>query len=222
MFSDKGPRKLSLADVIRQRTQEVVVGGHSSRSSEVTSEVSQGIVLDPLLFLTLINDLSDCVSSTLILFADDCLPHMWISGPEDAQDAQDLYRLQPWETDWQMSSNPSKCQVITIATNGNQPSYDYFSTASNLRSQHLQSILAPTYLQTLPGTVMCTAKKANRVLGFLRRNTYACPPVVQAKCYKAPICPILEYASVVWDPHTANLTNQLEGVQRRAARYVTG
>ena len=33
--------------------------------------------------------------------------------------------------------------------------------------------------------------------------------------------PILEFASTVWDPHTIELTNQLEVVQRRAARFVT-
>ena len=123
-FGMRGSTHSCIEDVLRQRTQEDIVGGHSSRSPEVTSGVPQGTVLDPPLFLTLINDLSDCVSSSLILFADDCLPHMWISGPEDAQDAQYLDRLQPWQMDWQMYSNPSKCQVITITTNKNQLSYD--------------------------------------------------------------------------------------------------
>ena len=33
--------------------------------------------------------------------------------------------------------------------------------------------------------------------------------------------PSLEYVSTLWDPHTIELTNQLEMVQRRAARFVT-
>ena len=156
-----------IEDVLRQRTQEDI-------SPEVTSGVPRGTVLDPLLFRTLINDVSDCVSSSLILFADDCLPHMWISGPEDAQDAQYLDRLQPWGMDWQMYSNPSKCQGITITTNKNQPSYNYFihglkleittsATSANLTCN--RHVHCPVYW-----------KKANRVLVFLRRNTYACPP----------------------------------------------
>jgi hypothetical protein len=32
----------------------------------------------------------------------------------------------------------------------------------------------------------------------------------------------LEYSSSVWDPHTQSNIQKIEGVQRRAARFVTG
>jgi hypothetical protein len=35
-----------------------------------------------------------------------------------------------------------------------------------------------------------------------------------------PVRPSVEYASAVWDPYTRNQINQLEQVQRRAARFV--
>ena len=35
------------------------------------------------------------------------------------------------------------------------------------------------------------------------------------------MCPILEYASPVWDPHTQCNINDIESVQRRAARFVS-
>ena len=34
--------------------------------------------------------------------------------------------------------------------------------------------------------------------------------------------PILDYAGSAWDPHTTSCIQQLEAVQRRAARFVTG
>ncbi|KAL8569169.1 hypothetical protein ACOMHN_035439 [Nucella lapillus] len=34
--------------------------------------------------------------------------------------------------------------------------------------------------------------------------------------------PVLEYSSTVWDPYTAEEINQLESVQKAAARYVVG
>ena len=67
---------------------------------------------------------------------------------------------------------------------------------------------------------VCT--KANRTLGFLRRNLYSCPPDVKEAAYKGLVRPVLEYGSSVWDPHTLGLQEELEKVQNRAARFVTG
>ena len=64
--------------------------------------------------------------------------------------------------------------------------------------------------------------KANRSLGFLRRNLYACTKEIKNMAYKTLVRPILEYSSTVWDPHTQTLVKQIEAVQNRAARFVTG
>ena len=45
----------------------------------------------------------------------------------------------------------------------------------------------------------CT--KANRTLGFLRRNLSTCPQDVKETAYKGLARSVLEYASPVWDPH---------------------
>ena len=44
--------------------------------------------------------------------------------------------------------------------------------------------------------------KANRTLGFLRRNLYSCPQEVRLKkaAYKGLVHPVLHYGSSVWDP----------------------
>ena len=61
---------------------------------------------------------------------------------------------------------------------------------------------------------VCT--KANRTLGFLRRNLYS------YKAYKGLVRPVLDYGSSVWDPPGVVLQEELESVQKRAARFVTG
>ena len=63
--------------------------------------------------------------------------------------------------------------------------------------------------------------KANRTLGFLRRNLFSCPQDVKEAAYKSMVRPILEYGSTVWDPHCKGLNDELENVQKRAARFVT-
>ena len=45
---------------------------------------------------------------------------------------------------------------------------------------------------------ICT--KANRTLGFLRRNLYACPQAVKEAAYNGLVRPVLEYSGSVWDP----------------------
>ena len=67
---------------------------------------------------------------------------------------------------------------------------------------------------------ICT--KANRTLGFLRRNLAACPLDVKESAYKGLVRPILEYGSSVWDPQSILLQDELEKVQKRATRFVTG
>ena len=67
---------------------------------------------------------------------------------------------------------------------------------------------------------ICT--KANRTLGFLRRNLAAYPQDVKESAYKGLVFPILEYGSSGWDPQSILLQDELEKVQKRAARFVTG
>ena len=43
---------------------------------------------------------------------------------------------------------------------------------------------------------------------------------IKAAAYKTLVRPHVEYCSSVWDPHTKDLKNKLEMVQRRAARWV--
>ena len=62
--------------------------------------------------------------------------------------------------------------------------------------------------------------KANRTLGFLRRNLNISNIKIKQQAYHSLVRPILEYGSSVWNPYTDTLTNKIEAVQRRAARFV--
>ena len=66
---------------------------------------------------------------------------------------------------------------------------------------------------TLSRHTAITTGKANRVLGFLRRNINDCSTKVKA---------IKEHASAALDPHLQKDISQLERVERRAARFCCG
>ena len=51
---------------------------------------------------------------------------------------------------------------------------------------------------------------------------FGCSSEAKCKAYKAIVRPILEYASIVWSPHTAKEIKRLESIQNRAAHWACG
>ena len=74
-----------ISNFLTKRKQRVVVDGEHSDWTNVRSGVPQGTVLGPLLFLLYINDLPHGISSTVRLFADDCVMYHTIITDSDAQ-----------------------------------------------------------------------------------------------------------------------------------------
>ena len=60
-----------LSDFLSNRKQRVVLNGQNSLWTNGHAGVTQGSILDPLLFLIYINDLSDNLTSNAKFFADD-------------------------------------------------------------------------------------------------------------------------------------------------------
>ena len=56
-------------------------------------------------------------------------------------------------------------------------------------------------------------------LCFLRRNLAFAPRSTKEVAYKALVRPKLEYAGPIWSPHSKLQINQIEKVQRTAARW---
>ena len=76
---------------------------------------------------------------------------------------------------------------------------------------------ASTYLKTLSGTI---TGKANKTLGFVKRNVKTRNEAVKELAYKTLVRPPVEYVSSVWSPHTDKNISKIEMIQRRAARSV--
>ena len=54
----------------------------------------------------------------------------------------------------------------------------------------------------------------------MRRNLHSCPRDLRATAFQSLVRPHLEYCSSVWDPHTKDLVDRIEAIQRRGARFV--
>lgn len=213
-------------DFLKGRTQQVALEGVKSITKSVSSGVPQGTVLGPLLFLVFINDLPDCVSSSIRLYADDALLYRSIKTQDDTEALhQDLTNIQEWERKWLMPFNTEKCEVLRISSKRKNiiASIPYSIHGTALRTVDEAKYLGVTIHRTLKwkSHVNNICKRSNSTLGFLRRNLRKCPPRIKEQAYKTYVRPTLEYSSTVWDPHTIELTTQIEMVQRRAARFVT-
>ena len=208
---------------LTNRTQKVVVEGEMSEKLKVLSGVPQGTVLGPLMFLLYVNDISTGIRSSIRLFADDCVLYRVIETTEDHNILQqDLNTLVEWSNQWQMTLNPDKCVIINC-TRSLSPS----SVAYSINNTVLKSVEQHKYLGVLLHNSMSWSNhiqevinKASKTLNFVKRTLYQCEPSVKATAYTTLVRPILEYASVVWDPHQQYLIDKIEMVQRRAARWV--
>ena len=63
--------------------------------------------------------------------------------------------------------------------------------------------------------------KANKTLGFIRRNLRGCKTSARPAAYQGIVRPTLEYAYAAWDHWNSKHIQQLEKVQMRAARFAT-
>ena len=212
---------------LTERTQQVVVDGDYSSCKQVRSGVPQATVLGPLMFLLynidIINDIGDHLNhSTIRLFADDCLLYRTISNQDDADRLQDdLDKLQEWPETWQMNFNAKKCYLLTHSKR--DPALNRY----RLNGEEIAKTSHHSYLgvelqddgKWTKHIENCT-KKANRALGFIRRNFGRCPESIKESLYTAMVRPHLEYAYGAWNPHLKKDINRLENIQRKASRFV--
>ena len=222
LYGIEGPIHQWLSSFLTKRQMKVVVEGELSSSSAVSSGVPQGTVLGPLLFLCHINDLPDVVKSQVRLFADDCVLYRPIKSQRDHIKLQDdLSRLHEWACTWGMRFNTSKCQVMSICP---KSSHFYNINGHILKHTPQEKYLGIILSDDLKWTphINSTTKKANAVLGLLRRNLQFCPEQCKRTAYIALTRSILEYGAGVWDPYLQKDIVNLERVQRRALRFITG
>ena len=173
----------------------------------------------PLLFSLYINAISTDIDSEIRLFADECVCCREIKDTDDTLKLQkDIDQLGCWARKWGMRFEPVKCNMMQI-------------TRKRIKKIHASYTLEGTVLENVENikylginitndlrwnthvSNFCT--KANRTIGFLRRNLHASPEEVKEAAYKGLVRPVLEYSGSVWDPSGVGLQNELEKVQKQ-------
>jgi len=210
---------------LSDRWQTVNISGQKSTPTRVISGIPQGSVLGPSLFVVYINDLPDCIDSSVELFADDS--KIFRPVPDSEQNTvlqDDINSLVTWSEKWQLKFNADKCVTLHLGYNNRQHTY---SMTSNGNSQILSSTteerdlgikIDPTL--TFTKHVTTQVKKANQIVGLIRRSfDYLDIPTLK-KIYTGLVRPHLEYCVVVWAPRLEKDRQLVEGVQRRVTKLI--
>ena len=119
---------LWLRAYLTNRLQCVSINGSVSDVLPVISGVHQGSILGPLLFLIFVNDLSELVSSSMVLlFADDtkCVKSI-TTFPDCISLQRDLNKLAEWSLIWNLPFNEEKCTLLRFALKEAPVLYNYY------------------------------------------------------------------------------------------------
>ena len=138
---------------------------------------------------------------------------------------RDIDRLGSWARKLGMRFQPFKCNMMQLT----RKRIKKIHASYTLEGTDLENVESIKYLGVTISSdlrwkthVSNVCTKANRTLGFLRRNLYSCSQEVKEAAYTGLVCPVLDYGSSVWDPPGVVLQGEFESVQKRAARFVTG
>lgn len=98
-----------IASFLSDRSQYVDFSSARSSILKVSSGVPQGSVLGPLLFLIYVNDLPKNVSSSIRLYADDCVLYDVIDSASNHKRLNDSFAsFGAWCEKWKMNINLKK------------------------------------------------------------------------------------------------------------------
>ena len=134
------------------------------------------------------------------LFADDSKVYRIIYDKNDEKQLQrDLNMLSKWSEIWQFRFHPDKC--VTHARD--HTSYPYKLSGCTLQfvTETIDlgvSLSSNLFWNTQTQKVV---NKANKIVGFLKRNVGAGNKEVFSRLYKALVIPTLEYAGPLWSTY---------------------
>jgi endonuclease/exonuclease/phosphatase family metal-dependent hydrolase len=214
-----------LENFLSRRKQRVAVNGTYSSWEEVKSGIPQGSVLGPVMFILFINDLPEMLTSKTLMYADDTKIYNKVNSQEEHSLLQeDLKRVLKWAETWQLRFNLDKCKVMHYGRTN--PNLNYVMTSDPIPShmevtqeeKDLGIIFTPEMKFSLH--IAKIVKKANQMVGLVKRSFKYLDKDMFSHLYKALIRSHLESGNKVWFPIRKTDSDHLEKVQRRATKLV--
>ena len=208
-----------LRSYLTDRSQRVKFNNTVSNPITVTSGVPQGSHIGPILFLIYINDLTSVIkSSKILMFADDVKLYNSFNSQNGSVLLQnDLNSISIWCTENLMNMNIKKCKHMTF-NRGSKIQTEYFIDSTRLEIvdsfKDLGVIMDPKLRFNIHINNMIN--KGASMLGFIKRWAKDFnDPYTTKLLFTSLVRPILEYASVVWNPQYETYVTKIESIQKQ-------
>ena len=205
------------------------MNGHPSTWLPVTAGEPQGFILGPLLFLIYINDLSNNLSSTTKLFADNTSIFSVVNDVDLSEfHLNNGLKKSEWAYQWKISFNPDiskQAQVIFSRKDAkaSHPAVSFNDIPAVRCSTHKHLVM---YLdEKLNFCHHLTEKiaKTNKGIGVIKNIHNVLPRRALLTTYKCFIRPNLDYGDFIYDqPNNDSFCSKIQSVQYNAALAITG
>ena len=210
-----------LHNFLSGRVQHVITNNVKSFATEVTSGVPQGTVLGPLLFLLLIDSISDInISGVIRLFADDTRATKVIKTEEDMEAFQgDLEELYKWQSENNMIFNGTKFEILRYGNNE-----DLKNTCNYLTPNAEEIIERKELLKDLgikmndkadfTDHVNFVITKVKQRAGWILRSFRRRNPDFMKHMWKTYMQGHIDYCSQLWQPLQSGMLQRIENLQK--------
>ena len=201
----------------------VVLPCAESKWNEIKAGVPQGSILGPLLFLLFINDIGKDIGCHIRLFAYDTSLFLVVENPDTAAELLnlDLDKIMAWAKRWLVRFNLVKTEAFLASRKHLKPIYPpLFMDGTQILEvdshKHL-GIIFQKDLSCHKHMVYVKEKAWSRVNAMRKHFDRKSLETI----YITFVRPILEYADTVWDNCAQYEKEELEKIQKEAARIVT-
>ena len=218
-----------LSSYLTDRKQTCQIDGKQSDLRKISCGVPQGSILGPLLFLTYINDLPNCLNfTTPRIFADDTSITAFGKTLEDTEIElnNDLINIRNWLTANKLSLNIAKTEYVLIGSRqklnnvskqpnvviGDRP-IERVRDCKILGVQIDESLTWEKHIDQIAKKISSGISAIRKLRNFANRDTLV-------SVYNALIQPHFDYCCEVWDSLGSGLAQRLQKLQNRCARII--
>ena len=216
--------QLWVKDFLSNRSQQTVVESMYSKCCSVTSGVPQGSVFGPLFFLVYLESLitvikNNCPKTHVFAFADDI--KLLSDDPNELRTA--LLLVDNWSLNWSLCLQPKKSEHLPFNFSKTAtPAPSFFINSNPIPQVKSVRDLGLTLSSDLKWAryISKITAKANILSYNIVRSFESNNISLYSNLYKTHIRPLLEYNTIIWNPHLVSDIKHIESIQRRYTKFV--